>query len=98
MNSTMKQKTVTTNLRIPADEWANVRSLASRLGVRSNEYLKRAVRLSINRDQLTSTSELKFKKEKPYQPLDEFLATAKSVPSKPMGASDDDKIIYGIED
>lgn len=94
----MTQKIITTNIRVPEEDWVELKSLASRMGMSSNEYVKRAIRITKNRDNLLSNDQIKRKKKNGYEALDKFIKAARNAKGKPMGASEDDKIIYGIED
>lgn len=88
---TMSNDIVTTNLRLPRQDWLMIKTLAAEEGKSFNEYVKEMVianALSIKKG--------KNEKKKLYmRNLEEVL---KSMKDKPMDLSDDDKIIYGVED
>jgi hypothetical protein len=91
-------KIVTTNLRIPEESWLEVKSLAARMGMSSNEYVKRAVTLAVNSDQIATEEKLERKRKIPFAALLQLAEKVAKMPNKPMGASEEDQVIYGIDD
>ena len=95
----MREKIIVTNLRIPENLWLQVKTNAYSLGLSANEYIKELIHES-TRKEFFAYKEKKTthrsKKVRLYEPLWRLLE--KPYKRKPMGASEDDKIIYGIED
>lgn len=93
----MKQKMVTTNLRVPEVEWVNARVMAAARGLSLNEYMGGLLR----QDAMTGMTGIKSPKvpksvSRAYDAL--WKLANQKTKGKPMGASEDDKVIYGIED
>ena len=80
--------------------WAQAKSTAASMGMSFNEYIQYLVDDSTRKTFFGYKEKPLKTKRKPkksfYQAMWE-LANKKYVP-KPMGANEDDKIIYGIED
>ncbi len=91
----MKQKPFVTNLRIDPNVYLLVKSMAGEAGVSVNQYLNSLVQESIGEKQLGIKKTAKKKrKEKDFW---EMFKIMEKTPCQPMEASEDDKIIYGIE-
>ncbi|KKS98212.1 MAG: hypothetical protein UV73_C0003G0154 [Candidatus Gottesmanbacteria bacterium GW2011_GWA2_43_14] len=90
----MTVKKIVTNLRIPEDEWLQVRSTAASQGISVNEYISRLIRTE-NVKSILGKREIKSP-PRGYEALIEF-AKSKTM-GKGLGASPDDMVIYGIED
>ena len=91
----MKQKIVVSNVRFPYEDWIIVKSGAAHMGMSINEYFQYLSNAETIK-QMTGTKK-KASKNTGYESLDELLKFAKTHKGKPMGANEDDKIIYDIE-
>lgn len=91
----MLNKIIVSNVRFPQDEWATLKSAANSHNMSINEYMRYMTRV-MSMKTITSTKKIKPRKD-PYQALRDLANFASSVKFKPMGANEDDKIIYGIE-
>ena len=96
----MKQKMVVTNLRIPQENWLQVKATAAAEGKSVNEYINTLI-VDSSRQTFFGFPKVykpikKSKKRDPYSALLE-LATKPYTPH-PLEASEDDKAIYGIDD
>ncbi|PIS18147.1 hypothetical protein COT54_00895 [Candidatus Collierbacteria bacterium CG09_land_8_20_14_0_10_46_12] len=91
----MKQKIVVSNVRFPYQDWMMLKSLASDMDMSTNEYIQYACKI----DSVKKITGLKkiLVKPKNHDPFKELLAFAKTHKGTPMGANEDDKIIYGID-
>lgn len=95
----MKNNIVVTNLRIPKNVWLQAKSFASELGMSMNQYLnwilhKDMTRAHFEKDEGAKKAKRKTKSKKSiYDALSELAET--KFTHKPMGASEEDKIIYG---
>ena len=85
-------KKIVTNLRIDETDWLQIKATAGEQGMSINEYINYIIK------EMSAKSELALDKEN----LDEKkkysiwnLADLAKIPSKPMGMSEEDKIIYG---
>ncbi len=87
-------KIVVSNVRFPEDEWLQVKAAAQSVGMSMNEYFRYLSRETART--ITGTKKTKPKKN-PYQALEELINLASRIKTKPMAASSEDKIIYGIE-
>ncbi len=93
----MKQKIVVSNVRFPIDEWMQLKFAASSMNMSNNEYLRQVVRADSIKS-LTGSKKVKLTgRAKAYAALDAFLEFAKTHKARPMGANEDDKIIYDID-
>ena len=92
----MKQKIVVSNVRFPYQEWIMVKSAAADIGMSINEYFQYLSNQETIRN-ITGTKKLipHTTREKAFEALLKFAN--RKVKGKPMGANEDDKIIYGIE-
>lgn len=91
----MNKKIVVTNLRIPIQDWLLVKSMAGELGISVNEYLNMLIQESSGKKQLGIRVDKRRRSEKQFWDIPNIM---KGKYYKPMGASEEDKIIYGIED
>ena len=89
----MAVKKVITNLRIDEDEWLQVKTMAASQGISVNEYITRIIRME-NIKEVLGRKNVKSV-PKGYQALLDLAAS--NYKRKPMGASEDDKVVYGIE-
>lgn|GEM_PF-1029844 len=95
MFSIMKQKIVVSNVRFPYEDWMIVKSGAAHMGMSINEYFQYLSRYEVIRS-ITGAPK-KISKNK-YSGLDALLKFAhRKHKGKPMGANEDDKIIYDVE-
>lgn len=93
----MKQKIVVSNVRFPVDEWMQLKFAASSMNMSNNEYLRHVVRADSIKS-ITGSKKVKLTpRAKAYAALEKFIKFAATHKGKPMGANEDDKIIYGIE-
>ena len=91
----MKQKIVVSNVRFPYADWMIVKSGAAHMGMSINEYFQYLSRYEVIRS-ITGTAK-KISKNK-SSGLDALLKFAhRKHKGKPMGANEDDKIIYDVE-
>ena len=90
----MKQRIVVTNLRIPESQWEQVKIASSMIGVSTNEYVKHALDTSITRDIVGTPQKIRIKRKR--RTIWDLVKLAK-IKDVPMGASEEDKIIYGIK-
>lgn len=93
----MKKQMVVTNLRIEKNAWRQVKSLAGELGMSVNEYLNSLVWENVGFRQLNGSQTIRAKTGKKEEKFWEIYKIAKMI-NKPMGASPEDKIIYGVRD
>lgn len=92
---TMKQREmVVTNLRIDRDDYLQVKTWAAELGMSINEYVKYLIQSLSQRRALTKNWQAKPRRKYSLWDLGKL---AQGLKIKPMGASEEDKIIYGIE-
>lgn len=92
----MKQKIVVSNVRFPYHDWMIVKSAAAEMGMSINDYFQYLSNTeTINK--MTGNKKKKLTKKSGYEAMDALLKFAKTHKGKPMGANEDDKIIYGIE-
>lgn len=92
------QKIVVSNIRFPQDIWLQLKSGAASHDMSVNEYLLYLNQIETVRS-ITGQSITKTKpsRAKAYEALRSMAGIASRFKGKSMGASDDDKIIYGIE-
>ena len=90
-------KTIVTNLRIPEDDWMRVKAAAANSGVSVNTYMKQLIDTATVQHMIPDRSIKKKSKQSYYQPLWDTINKIAQMPNKPMGASEEDKIIYGID-
>lgn len=89
-------KTAVTNLRMPEEDWMKVKAAAANLGISANEYIKTII------DDATRREFFAYKDNPPaprkgtrfYESLWQIIE--KPSKSTPMGASEEDKAIYGV--
>lgn len=93
----MKQKIVVSNVRFPYEDWMMVKSGAANMGMSINEYFQYLSNAEVIRS-ITGTKKVKLtSKARGYAALVEFIKFAETHKDKPMGANEDDKIIYDID-
>ena len=92
----MKQKIVVSNVRFPYADWMMVKSGAASMDMSINEYFQYLSNRETIR-QITGTKQPlpHSSREKAYEAMLKFAN--RKIKGKPMGANEDDKIIYGIE-
>lgn len=88
----MINKRVVSNIRFPEDEWIQLKSAAYSMGISVNEYIRFLFHTESIKS-MTGVKTSKFKKSG-YEAMGAFINRQRK--GKPMGASEDDKIIYGI--
>lgn len=89
----MKQDIVTTNIRVQENHYIQLKRRAAELSMSVNEYLNWVVERDISTAHCAPVQ--KNKKKKSIYDVLSALAR-KKYKSKPMGASEDDKLIYDI--
>lgn len=91
---TVKQKIITSNVRFPEDEWLAVKAAAADMGMSVNQYFQYLTRTHTI---LQATGQTNVKSQpRGLSALVEFAKRQHH--GQPMGASEEDKAIYGIED
>lgn len=93
----MKTEIVTTNLRMEKNAWRQVKAVAGELGMSANEYLNSLVWENIGRRELNGEEKARSRYKRKEEKFWQIYKIAK-MPNKPMGASLEDKIIYGSRD
>lgn len=88
----MKSKTVVSNIRLPEDEWLEAKSAAASLGLSFNQYIRQSLRTETVKS-ITGIKKV-TSKATGYEALDKLIKT--KFKRRPMGASENDKIIYDI--
>lgn len=91
----MKQKMIVSNIRVLETYWLQVKSNAAERGMSVNEYINALIWQDIGEQQLGIRVDKKRRSEKQFWDIPKIMTRKKY---QPMGASEDDKIIYGIED
>ena len=91
----MNQKIVVTNLRIGEANYLAVKALAAEEGLSVNEYLNMIIWEYSGRKQLGIKP---GKKSRGMKRFWEIYKIMEGKPGRGMGASEDDKLIYGIKD
>lgn len=95
----MKHKMIVTNLRIPEQNYLAVKAMAAESGMSLNEYLNELADISAKKKFFgikVGGIQKKSKSKTIYEAL--WNIANKPYSKKPMGANEDDKIIYGIND
>lgn len=90
-------KTIVTNLRIREDDWMRVKAAAANSGVSVNTYMKQLIDTATIQHMIPNHRTGKKSKHSHYQPLWDAIKKIAQIPNKPMDASEEDKIIYGID-
>lgn len=90
-------KTIVTNLRIPEDDWMRVKAAATSSGISVNTYMKQLIDAATIQHMIPDRRTGKKSKQSHYQPLWDAIKKIAQMPNKPMGASEEDKIIYDID-
>lgn len=93
----MKQQMVVTNLRLPAEDLLTIKSAAGEAGMSVNEYITVFMRQTLKAHMLGYPM-AKIKetmKRRKRDPIWEWPNLHKKIKFKPMGSSEDDKLIYG---
>lgn len=86
---------VTTNLRLPREDWLDLKSMAGESGVSLNEFINELVQFSAKAKIMGVTIRQQFIKSKKRDPIWDLPNIHKRVKIKPMGLSSEDEIIYG---
>lgn len=92
----MTNKIIVSNVRMPEDEWLQAKAAAREMKMSMNEYFRYLTRV----DSARSITGIKKRRpsKNPYKALEKLRGLVSRSKGKPMGASEEDKIIYGIED
>src|SRR3989338_211671 len=64
MIHTMKQEIVVTNLRIPKQQWIEIKVRSAELGISANEYIKKILTATTNLESISDTIKKVTKKSK----------------------------------
>lgn len=97
----MNQTIVTTNLRVPAEDWYEFKNFASELDVSANHLINQVIKkINIQKSFVSDLVHVPIKhlrgKTKKHDPIWD-LAKYSKMPQRPMGElSEEDKIIYGV--
>ena len=94
----MKQKIVVSNIRIPENDWRQAKMVAASRGMSVNEYIHQLITVASTRNMLGIKKQKRQKKKTNKDFFQAMIDLAKVRHYHPMGASEEDKIIYGIED
>jgi len=87
-------KVIVSNVRLPEDEWLQLKTAAASMGMSINEYIRYLFQMDAIRS-VTGVRKTKTK-VKGYAALEELIDFASKTRGKPMRASEDDKVIYDI--
>lgn len=90
MFSVNMAKKIVTNLRIDENDWLQIKAIAAELGMSINEYINYTVKKTSVKNELALDKEnLEGKQYSIWN-----LSNLAKLPGKPMGMSEEDKIIY----
>ncbi len=89
----MTDPMVVTNLRLPRSDWLEIKSIAGGFGVSTNQYINEALNFVTKVKELAFTPKSVSLKD---DPIWDWPNLAKKIKDKPMGTSEEDKIIYGV--
>lgn len=89
-------KKIVTNLRIDENDWIQVKTLASELGLSVNEYISNLLQNTVSKAQFGFPKKLKTEKKSFYDLLSSMEKSSKDSKTEKLELSDDDKIIYGV--
>lgn len=84
-------KKIVTNLRIDEMDWLRIKAMAAETGLSANEYILRLIKTISTKIEL-ALDQKEIKQEYSIWNLSKLA----KIKDKPMGASEDDKIIYGL--
>lgn len=87
---------VTTNLRMPKEDWLDLKSMAGESGVSLNEFINDLIRFSAKARIMGASVREQFIKSKKKDPIWDLPNLHKKVKVKPMGLSAEDEVIYDI--
>lgn len=90
----MNKKTIVTNLRIDKNDWLQVKTVAAEQGMSANEYINYIVKNESIKKELALGKKYSTGKKSKCSIWN--LPDLAKLPSKPMDASEEDKIIYGL--
>lgn len=93
---TMKQKMVVTNLRMPEVDWLQMKSMAAERGMSVNAYVRAVIDDFSNKDMLAVKGRMD-RARAPIWKLPE-LARGSNKDKGKYELSEDDKIIYGLDE
>lgn len=91
MINTNMAKKIVTNLRIDETDWLRIKAMAAEAGLSVNEYINSLIKTISTKIEL-ALDQKELKEEKSIWDLPKLA----KIKDKPMGASEDDKIIYGL--
>ena len=93
----MKQKIVVSNIRIPEEDWVLAKTAAAAKSMSVNAYIHELINAASTRD-MVGTIKQKRRKRQSRKDFFQAILDISKLPQHPMGASEEDKIIYGIDD
>lgn len=85
-------KVIVSNVRLPEDEWLQLKAAAASMGKSVNEYIRYLSRTETIKN-ITGIKKIDSK-ARGYEALEKFIN--RKIKGKPMGASEEDKIIYDV--
>jgi len=88
---------VVTNVRMPQEDYLQVKAMAAELGISVNQYIHSVVVGSATQRMMRDTKRTRRVKHQSF--YEAMLALALSVSKtkkKPLGLSEEDEVIYGI--
>ncbi|MBI2028837.1 hypothetical protein HYT02_00260 [Candidatus Gottesmanbacteria bacterium] len=88
----MKQEMVVSNIRIPKNDWLQVKAVAGELGMSVNQYINYIIERFTIINELSKESTAKRKSPSIW----DLPKTSKQIKTKPLGLSREDKEIYGL--
>jgi hypothetical protein len=93
-------KIITTNLRIPKEDWMNIKTTAGEKGISVNQYINNVLSQHMRRDQLgvdVMPTPLKYSMKKKKYSIWDLPKLATDVPNDTTDEfSDEDKAIYDL--
>jgi len=97
MIHTMKQEIVVTNLRIPKQQWIEIKVRSAELGISANEYIKKILTATTNLESISDIIKKVTKKSKKKVSFYDAMIMLSKIPQgkQKFDLSEDDKIIYG---
>lgn len=92
----MSKNIIVTNLRVEKNLWLQIKQLASEVGMSANEYMNLITQQAVSKASLTipAKTHIKRKRKNIYDAL--LSLSNKKYKRKPLGLSENDKIIYGL--
>lgn len=89
----MKREMIVSNIRIPKNDWLQVKAAAAELGMSINQYINYVIeRFAIMNELSKESTGVKRK----HSSIWDLPKNSKQIKTKPLGLSKEDKEIYGI--